>query len=609
MSALRAAPSPPPAVGWMGRSLAREFSVAASRPRNPPAPRQRCLTLVRAASSSAKVKQLYVCSGCGEQTAQWSGQCKACGVWNSLEKVKILPVSESGGGGSGARAAARFAAGRTAGGSVDDDAPAPSTRTLRRSAWVQDSEAPQRLSDVSRRGFRARWRLQLPGENGRELARVLGGGVVPGSLTLVGGEPGVGKSTLLLQLADMLTRSSVDDSSSGSGPGSDGSSKGNCGAARQQDVAQPLPAQQQQDGSADGGAAAAAGGGTVLYISGEESVEQIGSRAERMGIAANSSIYVYSATRLDSVLDEVIRLQPSAVIVDSIQTVYLDEVSSSAGSVTQVRECATALLQVAKRERVPVFLVGHVTKSGDLAGPRVLEHIVDTVVYMEGGRQQPVRLVRCMKNRYGNTDEVGVFEMHDDGMQVVPNPSALFLSDRDLAPSVSSAVAVVLEGTRPLLMEVQALCSPVPHGSPVPPTRTPSGVNRQRLALLLAVLGKHTDIKPYSVDVHLNVTGGLEMNEPATDLAVACAIASSYYEQPIAHDVAMIGEVGLGGELRPVGNIERRIAEAAKLGFKTFVIPAASNVHASARLKGARLVECCTVVEAFRAVLGTRQPQ
>lgn len=322
-------------------------------------------------------------------------------------------------------------------------------------------------------------------------------------------------------------------------------------------------------------------------------------------MGANESIFVYSATRLDSILDEIIRLQPAAVIVDSIQTVYLDEVSSSAGSVTQVRECATALLQVAKRERVPVFLVGHVTKSGDLAGPRVLEHIVDTVVYMEGGRQQPVRLVRCIKNRYGNTDEVGVFEMHDDGMQVVANPSALFLSDRDLSPTVSSAVAVVLEGTRPLLMEVQALCSPVPPASGQPPMRVPSGVNRQRLALLLAVLGKHTEMKPYSVDVHMNVTGGLEMNEPATDLAVACAIASSYFEQPIGRDIALIGEVGLGGELRPVGNIERRIAEAAKLGFRSFVIPASSNVHASARLHGARIIECKTVVEAFRVVLGT----
>ncbi|EFN56488.1 hypothetical protein CHLNCDRAFT_8491, partial [Chlorella variabilis] len=426
----------------------------------------------------SKSKQLYICGGCGEQSAQWAGQCKSCGAWNSLEKVVVQAAADS--------------------------TPLP---------LLPPAAAPQRLSDVSRRGFRSRWRLVLPGENGQELGRVLGGGVVPGSLTLVGGEPGVGKSTLLLQMAAMLTQAST-------------------------------------------------GGATVLYVSGEESVEQIGSRAERMGpaVGSNPSIFVYSATRLDAILDEIIRLQPAAVVVDSIQTVYLDEVSSSAGSVTQVRECATALLQVAKRERIPVFLVGHVTKSGDIAGPRVLEHIVDTVIYMEGGRQQPVRLVRSIKNRYGNTDEVGVFEMHDDGMQVVPNPSSIFLSDRDLAPNVSSAVAVVLEGTRPLLMEVQALCSPVPQSSGQPPMRMPSGVDRQRLALLLAVLGKHTDMRPYSVDVHLNVTGGLEMKEPSTDLAVACAIASSYFEQPIGRDV-----VGLGGELRPVGNIERRIAEAAKV--------------------------------------------
>ncbi|KAI3427273.1 hypothetical protein D9Q98_007205 [Chlorella vulgaris] len=629
MATLRfaAAPCPaflvPPAL-----SGARQFNRAATAPQKGlhrrPAREQRCLVLARAATS--KAKQLYVCSNCGEQQSQWGGQCKSCSAWNSLEKVTVQAAAEVGGG-SGSRAAARFAAGKSSAGGGGEDGlgrGSAAAKPLRRSAWVQDAEAPQRLSDVSRRGFRARWRLLLQGPNGRELNRVLGGGVVPGSLTLVGGEPGVGKSTLLLQMAAMLTQANTATEAEAAADLAQ--------EQRQQQAASPPPtpgqqqqqpqdAQQQQqqqqqqgdeggNGSGDGSSVAAAaplGGSTVLYVSGEESVEQIGSRGERMGpaVGSNPAIYVYSATRLDSILDEIIRLQPSAVVVDSIQTVYLDEVSSSAGSVTQVRECATALLQVAKRERIPVFLVGHVTKTGDIAGPRVLEHIVDTVIYMEGGRQQPVRLVRSIKNRYGNTDEIGVFEMHDDGMQVVANPSALFLSDRNLAPTVSSAVAVVLEGTRPMLMEVQALCSSVPKDSGQPPMRMPSGVNRQRLALLLAVLGKHTDMRPYSVDVHLNVTGGLEMNEPATDLAVACAIASSYYEQPIARDVAMIGEVGLGGELRPVGNIERRISEAAKLGFTTFVIPASSNVHASARLKGARLIECKTVVEAFREVLGT----
>lgn len=346
----------------------------------------------------------------------------------------------------------------------------------------------------------------------------------------------------------------------------------------------------------------------VLYVSGEESTEQIGSRATRMGIGANSSVFLYSATRLDYVLDAVLRLRPKALIVDSIQTVYLDDLPSSAGSVVQVRECASALLQVAKRERIPVFLVGHVTKSGDIAGPRVLEHIVDVVVYMEGGRQQPVRLVRCVKNRYGATDEVGVFQMEEEGLMAVDDPAALFLSDRlsGGAENVTSAVTAVMEGTRPLLMEVQALCSPVPRGSQQPPIRAPTGVRKERLWLLLAVLGKHTEIRPYSVDVHINVTGGLAVSEPAADLAIVAAIASSYYERPIAAGTALIGEVGLGGELRPVSQLERRLMEAAKMGFNRFIVPAGSDLRGgkASRLKGAEVVQCKTVAEALDAALG-----
>eukprot|EP00887_Chlorella_sp_A99_P001326 scaffold14.g1326.t1 len=577
---------------------------AASRPSGQPRRPGRASLAVRAAASAAsKVKQTYVCRECGEQQLQWSGQCKACGAWSTLNKVKMAATSETGGGGGGARAAARFAAGKAAAtadaaeGAAWGGARSGGAAPLQRTAWVQEAEPPQRLSDISRRGFRSRWRLHLPGDNGRELSRVLGGGIVPGSLTLVGGEPGVGKSTLLLQMAAMLGGASTRDP-----PPSGGADAGaDAGAERAPEEA-AAAGPEDEEGEEER---------PVLYVSGEESREQIGSRAERMGLADNRHIFLYSATRLDLILDEITRLQPKAsapwgmecararctcgggdhagaparrslratscqafgrrllrrfptvvprtlrppqaIIVDSIQTVYLDEIPSSAGS---VRECATALLHVAKREKVPVFLVGH---SGDLAGPRVLEHIVDVVVYMEGGRQQPVRLVRTVKNRYGATDEVGVFQMHDDGMQ----------------------------------------------GATHPPVRMPSGVNKNRLYLLLAVLGKHTEMRPYAVDVHLNVTGGLEMTEPATDLAVTLAIASSYFEQPIARDVAAIGEVGLGGELRPVGHIERRISEAAKLGFRRFVIPAGSQVHVSGKLKDVQVVECRSVTEAFRAVLGS----
>lgn len=518
----------------------------------------------------------------------------SCKKWGTLEKITTVSVSDSGGGG-GARAAARFSAGRAAFG--DDEsggASFASVPTRRRGGWVaQDVEAPQRLSDVSRRSFRQRWRLGLPGDSGEELGRVLGGGVVPGSLILVGGEPGVGKSTLLLQVADLLTRT---QSSGRNGEDTDD-------PAVKSATTPPIAATYNNDNNIEDNDED--NSRPVLYVSGEESSEQIGSRAERMGVGNNPNVYLYSATRLELVLEAVLRLRPRALVVDSIQTVYLDDLPSSAGSVVQVRECASALLQVAKRERIPVFLVGHVTKSGDIAGPRVLEHIVDVVVYMEGGRQQAVRLVRCVKNRYGATDEVGVFSMEDAGLMAVANPSALFLSARDSPISVSSTVTVVVEGTRPLVMEVQALCSPVPQGSGAPPIRAPTGVKKERLWLILAVLGKHTSIRPYGVDVHINVTGGLSVTEPAADLAIAAAIASSYYERPLDRHTALIAEVGLGGELRGVTQLERRVAEAIKLGFKRVIIPAKSDLKMKGKLAvGAQLIECQTVKEAFEAALG-----
>ena len=521
----------------------------------------------------------------------------SCKAWGSLEKVAAAVSLDSGGGGGGARAAARFSAGRLAATptAADDDFFAPSSTPFasassrRRSGWaIQDTETPQRLSDVSKRSFKQRWRLALPGPSGEELGRVLGGGVVPGSLILVGGEPGVGKSTLLLQVADLLTRSNDGASSSSSSS----------------PAATPSLLSEEEESSGKETSVENEDDRPVLYVSGEESSEQIGSRAERMGVGKNPNVYLYSATRLELILEAVLRLQPRALIVDSIQTVYLDDLPSSAGSVVQVRECTSALLQVAKREKIPVFLVGHVTKSGDIAGPRVLEHIVDVVVYMEGGRQQAARLVRCIKNRYGATDEVAIFLMEDSGLQAVLNPSALFLTSRESPSTVSSAVTVVMEGTRPLVMEVQALCSPVPPGSQSPPLRAPTGVKKERLWLILAVLGKHTSVRPYGVDVHINVTGGLTVTEPAADLAIAAAIASSYYERPLGRETALIAEVGLGGELRSVTQLERRVSEVVKLGFTKVIVPAGSALKKSAKLAGAQIVECGTVKEAFEAALG-----
>ncbi|KAK9902071.1 hypothetical protein WJX75_003182 [Coccomyxa subellipsoidea] len=445
--------------------------------------------------------------------------------WNTLEKAEVFreTTKSSGGGGGGAVAAKVAAAAQSSGERSISAAP---TTSRPRTGWVTSvSQRPQRLSEVGKNGYGSQWRIPLRGANGAELARVLGGGVVPGSLTLVGGDPGVGKSTLLLQVAAML------------GP------EPAIGALEDQDADEEGPPEP---------------GEAVLYVSAEESVEQVGSRAERMGLRGAKHLFLYSATRLVDVLQEIVAMQPRAVIIDSIQTVYLDDVTGSAGSVSQVRECTTALLHVAKRQGVPVFLVGHVTKAGDIAGPRVLEHIVDTVVYMEGDRHQAFRLVRGIKNRYGPTDEVGVFQMEISGLQAVANPSALFLSDRQMARNASSAVTVAMEGTRPLLMEVQALTSPV-HQGQGPPLRMPNGIHRNRLSLIMAVLSKHARLRLHSVDCHTNVVGGLTLTEPATDLAVALAVASSYFERPIPQDIAIIGEIGLGGELRPANHIERRV--------------------------------------------------
>jgi DNA repair protein RadA/Sms len=356
-----------------------------------------------------------------------------------------------------------------------------------------------------------RWPLPIG-----EFARVLGGGVVPGSLVLVAGDPGIGKSTLLMQLADRMA-------------GSD------------------FP---------------------VLYISGEESLGQLKMRADRLGLH-NPHLYLLNETRMDALADHIQGMRPRLVIVDSIQTVYVEEIPSPPGSVSQVRECAVRFQAMAKNLGITIFLIGHVTKAGLIAGPKLLEHIVDTVLYLEGDRYHAFRLLRSVKNRFGATSEVGVFEMRGDGMAEVPNPSELFLAER-LIQASGSAVAVTMEGTRPLLVEIQALVSPAPPGAA---RRTANGVDPYRLLLLVAVLTKRVGLRLHDHDLFVNVVGGLRVDEPAADLAIAMAIVSSARDRPLPPDMVFIGEVGLSGELRAVGHMELRLAEAAQLGFRRCLLP------------------------------------
>jgi len=382
---------------------------------------------------------------------------------------------------------------------------------------------PQRLSEI---GGEADERLPL---SMGEFARVLGGGVVPGSIVLIGGDPGIGKSTLLLQVALTLARQFL-----------------------------------------------------VLYVSGEESTRQIKMRALRLLRDAEGApsriggqepipedLYLVTETNLDVILEHVGQLKPRLLVVDSIQTTSMPQLESSAGSVSQVRECASRLRELAKSSGIAVFLIGHVTKEGAIAGPRVLEHIVDTVLYLEGDRFQSYRLLRSVKNRFGATSEVGVFEMRERGMVEVSNPSEAFLAER-MVNAPGSAIAVTMEGTRPLLVEIQGLTSPTSFGNP---RRTPNGVDINRLLLVTAVLTRRVGVRLGDQDVFVNVVGGLQVEEPAADLAVAVAIASSARNAPVRADTVLIGEVGLSSELRMVGQMPARLREAASLGFKTAVVP------------------------------------
>jgi DNA repair protein RadA/Sms len=378
---------------------------------------------------------------------------------------------------------------------------------------------------------------------------VLGGGIVPGSITLIGGEPGIGKSTLIIQVSCLIA----------------------------QNV------------------------GRVLYVSGEESTTQIKLRAERLGLHSDN-LFLVTETNLDDIFQHVKSIQPALLIVDSIQTVYIEESESSPGTVSQIRECASRLQMLAKTSGTSVFLIGHVTKEGNIAGPRVLEHVVDTVLYLEGDAFQSYRLLRGVKNRFGATNEVGVFEMTGGGMAEVTNPSEAFLAER-VANAPGTAVAITMEGTRPLLVEIQALTSPTSFNNP---RRTPNGLDYNRMLLLSAVLTKRLSLKLQDHDIFVNVVGGLKVDEPASDLAAVMAMASSYYNIPVPSDMAFVGEVGLSGELRASSQLTTRLNEAHKLGFRRVMIPKTRRSPEDVP-RGLKVIEVRNVGEALAVVMPAQE--
>jgi DNA repair protein RadA/Sms len=451
----------------------------------------------------AKAKTHHTCQTCGFQAAKWMGKCPDCGGWNTLvEEVEEKSASDT------------------------------------RPAWGASggTSKPVLLKDVEGHA-EARRRTGI-----RELDRVLGGGVVEGSLVLLGGDPGIGKSTLLLAALDRLSRES-----------------------------------------------------TALYVSGEESLRQTKMRAERLGVRGER-LHLFAETDADKILAAAEALKPAALVVDSIQTLFLSELGSAPGSIAQVREVSGRLMAFAKRTGVPTFLVGHVTKDGAIAGPRVLEHMVDTVLYFEGERGHPFRILRAHKNRFGSTNEIGVFEMKGHGLAEVEDPSALFLAERPAGKS-GSVVTSTQNGTRPLLVEVQALVAPTGYGTA---RRTAMGVDGNRVALLAAVLEKKEDVELLGCDIFVNVAGGMQLSEPASDLAVCAALVSSLRNLPVDSNTLVLGEVGLAGEVRAVNQIEPRLAEAAKMGFKRVVLPKGSAKRLEA--KKLELVGVETLGEALGAL-------
>ena len=420
-----------------------------------------------------KTKTLYFCNNCGAESPKWVGRCLACGEWNTMVEEKV-----------------------------------PTDTKGRKKGLVRSSK-PVRLSDIE---VSEEMRVRMPSS---ELNRVLGGGLVAGSLTLIGGEPGIGKSTLLLQ---------------------------NILSIR---------------------------GRKILYVSGEESAAQLKLRADRLGKISENT-YILCETQLDAIFTQIENIKPDLVVVDSIQTIMSTEIESAAGSVSQVRECAASLLRYAKESGVPVILVGHINKEGAIAGPKVLEHIVDTVLQFEGDRQYLYRLLRAIKNRFGSTNEIGIYEMVEHGLREVKNPSEMLLSENREEETSGMAIGVTMEGVRAFLVEVQALVSTAAYGTP---QRSVTGFDQRRLNMLLAVLEKRSRLRLGQKDVFLNIAGGLKVTDPALDLSVVAAVMSSNFDVALPPRTAFAGEVGLSGEVRTVTRMEQRVAEAEKLGFETIYIP------------------------------------
>ncbi len=447
----------------------------------------------------AKIKSVWFCSDCGAESSKWAGRCPSCGAWNTMVEEKVKSRGNDG---------------------------------LKRRA---DAVKPQLMSEVE---ATAEERIKMPS---RELNRVLGGGLVAGSLVLIGGEPGIGKSTLVLQnILSIKTR-------------------------------------------------------RILYVSGEESASQIKMRADRIG-REGADLYIACDTSLENILDNIEEVNPGLVIVDSIQTIASDDLESAAGSVSQVRECSARLLKYAKSSGVPVILIGHINKEGSIAGPKVLEHIVDAVLQFEGDNHYMYRILRSIKNRFGSTSEIGIYEMCQRGLREVTNPSEVLLSHTDDELS-GTTIGRTIEGMRPFLIEVQALVSTAAYGTA---QRSVTGFDAKRMNMLLAVLEKRVGFKLAQKDVFLNIAGGLKVSDPALDLPVICSILSSNVDMPVPKGTCMAGEVGLSGEIRPVTRIEQRISEAEKLGMDTILVPKNNLKGIDLSGRTIKVVEVSKVEEAFR---------
>lgn len=459
----------------------------------------------------SKTKTTFFCQNCGVQSAKWVGKCPSCGEWNTFVEEVVHKETKN-------DRLQLFASSKNAKG---------------------QSNKPVLLQNVGSAEYP---RIPVPG---RELTRVLGGGIVPGSIILFGGEPGIGKSTLMLQLALRLKNLKV------------------------------------------------------LYVSGEESEQQIKMRADRIGISTNTC-FILQETNTQNIFQQISEIQPQLVIIDSIQTIHTSYIDSSPGSVSQVRECAAEFLRFAKETNTPVFMIGHITKEGSLAGPKVLEHMVDTVLQFEGDRNHVYRLLRTTKNRFGSTNELGIYEMQGEGLKEVNNPSEILITNRDF-PASGVAIAASLEGNRPLLIETQALVSSAAYGTP---QRSSTGFDLRRLSMLLAVLEKRCGFRLGIKDVFLNIAGGLRIEDPGVDLALVCAILSSNEDMPIPQTYCFAGEVGLSGEIRPVSRIEQRITEAEKLGFSKIFISSFNIKGLEKKSYSIEVVTVSKMEEVFSLIFG-----